>query len=216
MTVYTIKSYTRELIKENPNTLFVFGDNIIRQGYGGQAATARGEPNSVGIPTKHFPDNSKSSFFTNNDFDLFLTSSKNSIEKLTKHVVSGKDVVLPYDGIGTGLAQLNTKAPKIFNEINKIFDELVANSILVSGEYTLVKRDNFIIQMFMQQHPNWDNQKIVNYINDIPEMNYNFSVEDVDKLKLIATLTSDGTILKKSKIKYGWWRKIAKDFDNVL
>ena len=53
----------RKQLKDNPNILYVFGDNMVRQGYGGQAREMRGEPNAVGIPTKWRPDNTDGAFF---------------------------------------------------------------------------------------------------------------------------------------------------------
>ncbi|KKL05458.1 hypothetical protein LCGC14_2605850, partial [marine sediment metagenome] len=46
---------TRQMLRDEPDTLFVFGDNMQRRGLGGQAFAMRGEPNAVGIPTKIFP-----------------------------------------------------------------------------------------------------------------------------------------------------------------
>lgn len=45
----------------NPKVLYVFGDNLERKGFGGQAYEMRGEPNAFGIATKrlashYFPD----------------------------------------------------------------------------------------------------------------------------------------------------------------
>src|SRR3972149_600556 len=49
------KHYTRDGIKKNRNCWYVFGDNMMRYGYGGQAKEARGEFNAIGIPTKWSP-----------------------------------------------------------------------------------------------------------------------------------------------------------------
>ena len=54
-TVLIIDRYTRALIQSNPTALFVFGDNLKRIGYGGQAGEARGCLNAIGIPTKVSP-----------------------------------------------------------------------------------------------------------------------------------------------------------------
>ena len=50
-----VTRYTREDLKANPTALFVFGDNYLGVGYGGQAFSARGEPNAVGVITKYSP-----------------------------------------------------------------------------------------------------------------------------------------------------------------
>ena len=54
---------TRADLRANPDTLYVFGDNMRRRGMGGQAAEMRGEPNAVGIPTKWRPSRTEWDFF---------------------------------------------------------------------------------------------------------------------------------------------------------
>ena len=62
------KWITRDDLKSNRNQIYVFGDNMIREGYGGQAAAMRGEPNSFGIPTKWLPTNDTKAFFTDTEW----------------------------------------------------------------------------------------------------------------------------------------------------
>lgn len=106
--VIFVKRYTRKLIRAYPDTLFVFGDNMARKGYGGQAAEARDEPNAIGIPTKWAPNSW--AFFKNSDFDEVVPTIDAEFLKL--HMHHGK-VVWPADGIGTGLARLSECAPII-------------------------------------------------------------------------------------------------------
>ncbi len=56
-----VKYITRTIVQENPDILYVFGDNMTGTGYGGQAAQMRGEVNAVGVPTKWRPDNNEGS-----------------------------------------------------------------------------------------------------------------------------------------------------------
>ena len=53
---------TVQLLRSKPETIFVFGDNLIRKGYGG-AAKLRDEPNAYGFVTKKYPDNRDESFY---------------------------------------------------------------------------------------------------------------------------------------------------------
>jgi len=103
------KWITREDLKTNPNTLYVFGDNTQRYGLGGQAKEMRGEPNAVGIPTKVSP----MVCFRDSQFFIFLVASRSEFLRLTQHLNSGGEVVWPADGIGTGLADLQNQAPTI-------------------------------------------------------------------------------------------------------
>lgn len=111
------KFITRKLMQENPNTLYVFGDNMVERGMGGQAKEMRGEPNAVGIPTKFLPSYEDKAFF--NDDDLFRVKTKIDAQvlKLFLHASEGGEIVWPSDGIGTGLADLKNKAPAIWKLI---------------------------------------------------------------------------------------------------
>lgn len=110
------KFITRQDLKDNPDTLYVFGDNLERVGLGGQAAEMRGEPNAVGIPTKRSPGMEEEDFFDNSVecFREFLAASFFDIVLLANW---DGDVVWPEDGIGTGLAELKTRSPRIWDYI---------------------------------------------------------------------------------------------------
>ncbi len=45
----------REDLKNNQGVIYLFGDNDMRRGRGGQAKEMRGEPNSIGIRVKKSP-----------------------------------------------------------------------------------------------------------------------------------------------------------------
>ena len=100
-----------------PTSLFVFGDNAQRRGLGGQAKEMRGEHNAVGIPTKHSPSMHQGSFFIDSDLDYFIEISRSDFKRLFYHTNYGGTVVWPLDNIGTGLARLPERAPKIFQLI---------------------------------------------------------------------------------------------------
>jgi hypothetical protein len=53
---------TKDFLNENPNAIFVFGDNLRRVGYGG-AAALRDHPQTYGFITKRNPDNREESFY---------------------------------------------------------------------------------------------------------------------------------------------------------
>lgn len=112
------KWITRQMLRDEPEKLFVFGDNMIRVGYGGQAREMRREPNAVGIPTKWSPGMNPEDFFTDEDF---TGDVKDTIEKEVARLIAFQGtIVWPSDGIGTGLAELPTRAPKIWNYLEKI------------------------------------------------------------------------------------------------
>lgn len=123
------KRITRQMLRDEPEKLFVFGDNLDRRGLGGQARAMRGEQNAVIIPTKRSPSMAEGSFFTDADLREAMWAICPALITLAYHLRGGGTVVWPADGIGTGLADLERRAPKIWTHIEdarKGLEEIVA------------------------------------------------------------------------------------------
>ena len=124
MQVKKVKWYTIELANSHPDHLFIFGDNTIGQGCGGQAAI-RYCKNAYGIPTKKYPTMSANAFFYDEDFDLNTILIKEAIDKTPTNY---EYIVFPQDGLGTGLAKLPETGPKIYrylvDSINEKFGKV--------------------------------------------------------------------------------------------
>ena len=112
--------------RENPTWLFVFGDNDEQHGNGGQAQI-RDEPNSIGIPTKKAPSYDPNSFYNDNEFTQNCGNIKRACFHILSILKSNKydTLVLPFDGFGTGLANLDTKAPKTFEFLLEIVELMI-------------------------------------------------------------------------------------------
>ena len=104
--------------RNNPDHLFIFGDNDIERGTGGQAII-RNEPNAFGIPTKKLPSMSADSFYTDIEYDKNKKKINLAIYKILKEFMKTKytTLVIPKDGVGTGLSKLPEKAPRTFKYI---------------------------------------------------------------------------------------------------
>lgn len=100
-------------LQSNPTVFYVFGDNLARTGLGGQAAEMRGEPNAIGFPTKHRPAMGPNDFFTDDDLERVREETMPTYRRLREHLANGGIIIWPADGIGTGMAQLQQRAPKI-------------------------------------------------------------------------------------------------------
>lgn len=114
------KRILRDELRSEPDTLFLFGDNLEGVGYGGQAGAMRGEPNAIGIPTKRKASHTEDAYFTDNDLMeaiFYIDIAFDSIPKNAK-------VVIPEDGLGTGLAELPTRAPSILKYIEEKIQDL--------------------------------------------------------------------------------------------
>ena len=120
MTLLYITRYTRAYIKAHPDWIFVFGDNLARSGYGGQAAAARGELNTVGIATKRSPSMEPSAFLTDVDYEEWGSVESDKLATLVMASRNNRTIIWPFDGIGTGLAKLETSAPMIWSVIEKL------------------------------------------------------------------------------------------------
>lgn len=124
-------------LKNNPRILYIFGDNLDRKGFGGQAKEMRGEPNAFGIATKrsishNFPED----YFFDHQDDVFniIDEEFKKLRYWITHNSEGESVrfderewealVIPSDGIGTGLSRLPETAPKLLHYINLHLEEL--------------------------------------------------------------------------------------------
>ena len=134
--VIIIDRYTRSLIKANPSVLFVFGDNLARIGFGGQAAEARNCLNAVGIPTKICPKQCIFDEDVEQDIGRFKWPVIRAFVILRKHLRSGGTIVWPKDGVGTGLARLPVTAPRFLEAIEGVKEKVFSEALSVK-EVTL-------------------------------------------------------------------------------
>ena len=125
MPVAVVHWYNRADFRAHPERLFVFGDNFARQGHGGQAREARGEPNAVGIRTKKAPTYREDDFLTDAEYALNVTAILEDFQPILLALREGRTVVWPADGIGTGIAQLQGRAPETLRFINTVIDSLM-------------------------------------------------------------------------------------------
>ena len=70
MPVIFQKFIYRADLQNNPDVLYVFGDNLVRKGRGGQAKEMRGHPNAVGVATKNTPGHGeRHHYFSDGNFE---------------------------------------------------------------------------------------------------------------------------------------------------
>lgn len=120
MPLIIVPRYTRADLRANPTWLYAFGDNMLEKGLGGQAKAARGEPNAVGIPTKWSPSLDAEAFFSDKDYPLIQPFILTAFARLWQHLSEGGTVVWPKDGVGSGLAELEARAPRIWTYLEEM------------------------------------------------------------------------------------------------
>lgn len=123
MPIIRQKMIYRADLKANPKTLYLFGDNMERTGMGGQAGEMRGAFNAIGIATKMSPTMEEDAFFYDTFLFFFLENIVRELQPVVGHLMNRGLVVIPEDGLGTGLSELPKRAPKI----NRILNELIFN-----------------------------------------------------------------------------------------
>lgn len=119
----------REDLQNNAGKAFyLFGDNTVRKGMGGQAGAMRGEPNAIGVATKLTPTSGSNAYFSDLEFEHNVAIIASDLQRAFDVRDNGFIVVIPTDGLGTGLSELPTRAPRT----NAVLDELL--DMLENGE----------------------------------------------------------------------------------
>lgn len=120
-------NFNNNTCRKNSNILFIFGDNVKRKGYAGQAII-RDEKNSFGIPTCKSPN----VFFTDKELNYNKDIIDQSLKKLKKKIDTYDYIAFPINGIGTGLSMLKTRSPKTWEYLNS---ELYKHFNIVNKSY---------------------------------------------------------------------------------
>ena len=115
-------NYGSEYLRQHSDIIFVFGDNLFRTGNGGQAII-RNEPNAVGLVSKRIPDHSPTAYMTGTPTDYDAVNA--DLSRIEELAISGKQLVFPAAGIGTGLARLQTTAPDLLAYIDSEISKLI-------------------------------------------------------------------------------------------
>ena len=124
----------RAELKNNRDVVYLFGDNLVEKGYGGQAREMRGEPNAYGIPTKKYPSMNRDAFFTDGEYDM----NCRRIDKAIAKIPLGKKIIVPQ--IGVGLAKLPEKAPKTYKYLKEAISQLLErNKIAIEQNNPFIK-----------------------------------------------------------------------------
>lgn len=124
--VFRTARIAREEVRANRNAVYVFGDNMVGKGFGGQAAAMRGEINAIGVPTKWRPERDPGAYFVDDDWSDgdVRHAIFGAFDRIEAELTAGRDVVIPSDGLGTGLADLPRRAPRIADYIGKRIADL--------------------------------------------------------------------------------------------
>ncbi len=113
-------------LQNNPGVMYLFGDNDKRKGLGGQAKEMRGEQNAVGVRTKKAPSRGKSAYWTDLEFSDNVSKIISDLLPVINHLNNDGIVIIPGDGIGTGLSMMEQTCPATFEYLQKALEALEA------------------------------------------------------------------------------------------
>lgn len=125
MKILRLPNITRGLVRANPMVMFVFGDNDIRKGLGGQAGEMRGEMNSIGIRVKKLPARTPESYWTDREYEINEGKIDQDFLPVERHLALGGIVVVPTAGIGTGLGMMGAHCPKTYLYLTNRLETLI-------------------------------------------------------------------------------------------
>ena len=114
----------REDLKNNHGVTYLFGDNDMRRGKGGQAKEMRGEPNAIGIRVKKAPSTGNA-YYNDKEYKENIRKIDEDFQSVDIMLERGEIVIIPTDGMGTGLAKLKEFAPKTLDYLQKRLLELI-------------------------------------------------------------------------------------------
>lgn len=109
--------YNERSCQKHSNAIFIFGDNCVDSGYGGQAII-RDQSNAFGIPTDYSP----TCKFSDKNYESNVNFIKLAVQKIVKKSSKYDYIYFPSNGIGTGLACLRTRAPKTWNYLQELLE----------------------------------------------------------------------------------------------
>ena len=115
----------RKDLQANPEVYYIFGDNDKRKGLGGLAKQCRGEPNAIGIRTKKWPGWGADDYYTDNEFEENTIKISEDFEPVWDRLREGKAVVIPLDGIGSGLANMPGRCPETYQFLKEMIEALM-------------------------------------------------------------------------------------------
>lgn len=118
---------TKDYLANNPDHIFVFGDNTLRYGKGG-AAVLRDVPNTYGFITKKMPNNRVESFYKPQEY---LPVFMKEMEKLIDRIEAEPEHTFLISKIGSGLANKYKIYELIIKPILAKLDEKYGNVRLV-------------------------------------------------------------------------------------
>jgi hypothetical protein len=122
MSLFTLESFQKisvDLLRVNPDRVYVFEDTMDRSGSFGQAAV-RQEPNACGIPVRKSPGLTCKAVFSDQDHEFEAVT-----EALRQLYRKGRNriVVFPHVGIGHGPYGLVKHSPRLYSHVCQILKD---------------------------------------------------------------------------------------------
>lgn len=125
MNIEEIEIFSIEECRNNPDKLYIYGNNCKNYGNSGQAII-RDEINSAGISTKISPWD----YMSDEEFELNKIEIDKNIDNILEGAYRFDCIVFPSMGVGTGRAMMMKKCPRTFLYLCKeLLDNFGFNNI---------------------------------------------------------------------------------------
>ena len=115
--------WSKKDARENPERIFVFGDNEERKGTKNQASV-RGEPNAIGVATKKAPRRDEAAYYDDSELERNIRAIEKDLRRVEEALRRGRTVVFSSGGLGTGLSDLPSRAPETYKYLRKRLSEI--------------------------------------------------------------------------------------------
>ena len=165
-------NWTRDEVEKQQDKIFLFWDNTddrVNTHYvpNETQAVIRWLPNAIWIDTKKNRWTDEESYFTDADFDQFKAQVDEAIQKAKN---SWKIIVIPANGIWTWKAQLEKRAPKLFNylqsELKKLSNQSTNKWVSNKPIPTMVINSLFFDNKWKETTNKWEiNERNHEWIN---------------------------------------------------
>jgi hypothetical protein len=123
---------TKGWLREHPDCIFVFGDNMARFGHGG-AAALRDLPNTYGFITQKYPDSRPESHYKPEEYTHILNTET---EFLRERILCNPDLTFMITKLGGGLANMFNIRPAIIEKLKEFEDTAKYPNVVFIGGNT--------------------------------------------------------------------------------
>ena len=113
--IQIIPKFTREIASQNPEAIYVYGDNATKQGSIGNSSI-RNLNNAFSLVLKKDINKNEESFYPDSELGTFIDAFDAQVEQLLNMITDGKEVIFPKELI-SDLKTFKENSPSVFDYV---------------------------------------------------------------------------------------------------